>query len=109
MSSFDILDYLNDMYLQKQGSTISIFDAGGQQNIHGKANNKVDETILEINKKRIHIPNAQINKFSDRYRVDDEEHNEPETSSTTELETGEDGDTTSDPLAQTASVEVVQI
>ena len=79
---FDILSYLNDMYMHKIGPQIDVQKAGGYHNIHDKDNkNGVDEEILEINKKRIHIPDAEIKYFSNQQQGDIEEYNEPETTS----------------------------
>ena len=89
MSTFDILDYLNDMYMHKVAPDLHIQEAGGHNNIHGDSN-QTDEKIMEINKKRIHIPNAQIKYFSHQ-RGDIEEYNEPETSSTGKHKTRENG------------------
>ena len=76
---FDILDYLNDLYMAKMAPQINVQKAGGHYNIHDHDNNKAKEEIQEINKKRIDIPNAEIRYFSYQQQGDFEEHNEPET------------------------------
>ena len=80
---FDILDYLNTIYMQSTAPQIDVLHAGGHFNRFGDDEKKdaIDEEILEINKKRIHIPNAQIKQFSYQQQGDIEEHNEPETTS----------------------------
>ena len=80
--SFDILEYLNSLYMQKIAPDLNIRSTGGHHNIHDDQNNKTDEKILEINKKRIHIPDARIQRFSYQ-RGDLEEYNEPETTGST--------------------------
>ena len=78
--SFDLLDYLNDAYMHKMGNTIDIKEAGGYHNRYGEdKDNKIkdEDKMLEINKKRIHIKNARITKFSDQYRENIEGYNEP--------------------------------
>ena len=77
-SSFDILDYLNNIYMHKMGNSIDVVNAGGHYNIHDTNESNKDKEMLEINKKRINIPNAQIRFFSDR-QGDIEQHNETET------------------------------
>lgn len=109
MSTFDILDYLNDMYLHKLGSNIDVQNAGGQHNIHGTKNKQAKENILEINKKRIHIPNAEIRPFSNRRGIDDETDNEPETTGSTDNETGEVRDQHSKPFDENISPEIIEI
>ena len=89
-NSFDILNYLNDMYMMKIAPQLDVKHAGGYYNIH-QDNNNVDKEILEINKKRINIPNAEIKRFSYRQQDDIKEYNEPETESTGDISTGEDG------------------
>lgn len=84
---FDILNYLNDIYMHKMASRIDVTKAGGHHNIHDNENTKAEEEIMEINKKRIHIPNAQIKYFSHQQQRDVEEYNEPETSSSTKQRT----------------------
>ena len=72
---FDILDYLNNIYMHKMGNEIDVMHAGGHHNIHDRGESKEDKEMLEINKKRINIPNARIKFFS--YRQGDiEQHNE---------------------------------
>ena len=78
--SFDLLDYLNDAYMHKMSNKIDIKEAGGYHNRYGEdKDNKIkdEDKILEINKKRIHIKNARITKFSDQYRENIEGYNEP--------------------------------
>ena len=81
---FDILDYLNTIYMQSTAPSIDVLRAGGQFNRFGDDEKKdaIDEEILEINKKRIHIPNAEIKQFSYQQQGDIEEYNEPETART---------------------------
>ena len=75
-SNFDILDYLNNIYMHKMGNEIDVLKAGGHYNIHSNDDeNKTQEEMLEINKKHIDIPNAQIKFFSHR-QGDIEQHNE---------------------------------
>ena len=93
--SFDILTYLNDMYMAKLAPTIDVNKAGGFHNIHTNGQTKVDEEILEINKKRIHIPNAEIKHFSYRQYQDIEKHNEPDHSTD---DTDDDGSNRRDEL-----------
>ena len=79
---FDILDYLNTIYMQSTAPSIDVLRAGGQFNRFGdERKDAIDEEILEINKKRIHIPNAEIRHFSYQQQGDIEEYNEPEASS----------------------------
>ena len=80
---FDILNYLNDLYVSKVTPQINIQKAGGYHNIHNNKDetNKDKEDILEINKKRINIPNAEIKHFSLRQQEDFTEYNESETTS----------------------------
>ena len=78
--SFDLLDYLNDAYMHKMSNTIDIKQAGGYHNRYGEDKDntiKDEDKMLEINKKRIHIKNARITKFSDQYRENIEGYNEP--------------------------------
>lgn len=81
--SFDILDYLNTIYMKSAAPQIDVLHAGGNFNRFGddEKKNAIDEEILEINKKRIHIPNAEIKQFSYQQQGDFEEYNEPETGS----------------------------
>ena len=81
---FDILDYLNNIYMKSVGPQIDVLHAGGHFNRFGDDEKKdaIDEEILEINKKRIHIPNAQIKHFSYQQYGDFEKHNEPQTTRT---------------------------
>jgi hypothetical protein len=88
--SFDILSYLNDIYLYKSGNQINTQSAGGHHNIHGDSN-QTDEKILEINKKRINIPNAEIKPFSYRQLGDVEEYNEPSPTSSSTKSTRKNG------------------
>ena len=78
---FDILDYLNTIYMQSTAPSIDVLHAGGQFNRYGDDDkkDKLDEEILEINKKRINIPNAEIKQFSYQQQGDIEEHNESQT------------------------------
>ena len=78
---FDILDYLNTIYMQSTAPSIDVLHAGGQFNRFGDDDRKqkIDEEILEINKKPIHIPNAEIKHFSYQQHGDVEEYNEPQT------------------------------
>lgn len=87
---FDILNYLNDLYIAKVGPQINIKNAGGFHNIHDNQQ-KTDEDILEINKKRIHIPNAEIKQFSFGQQENFEEYNEPETDTIGDKQTKYDG------------------
>ena len=76
-SNFDILDYLNNIYMHKMGNEIDVLKAGGHYNIHSNDDeNKTQEEMLEINKKHIDIPNTQIRFFSYRPQGDIEQHNE---------------------------------
>ena len=77
---FDILTYLNDIYMVKMAPEIDVKHAGGYHNRH-QNNDTEDKEILEINKKRIHIPNAEIKYFSLGQQENFEEYNEPKTSS----------------------------
>ena len=79
---FDILDYLNDMYVMNLSQQIDVKHAGGHFNRFGDGNN-VDKEILEINKKRIHIPNARIKPFSVRQEEDFGEYNETQSDTIT--------------------------
>ena len=74
---FDILDYLNNIYMHKMGNEIDVMHAGGHHNIHDRGESKEDKEMLQINKKRINIPNARIKFFSHR-QGDIEQHNETE-------------------------------
>ena len=74
-NQFDILDYLNDVYMNKIIPTIDVSNAGGHHNIHGNENDAKEE-INENNKKRIHIPNAEIKYFQVGQQEDFEEYNE---------------------------------
>ena len=85
-NQFDLLNYLNDMYMVKMADTIDIKHAGGFHNIHTDGQTKVDEEILEINKKRIHIPNAEIKQFSYRQQQDIKEYNETDGNDRDEIE-----------------------
>ena len=77
---FDILDYLNTIYMKSAAPQIDVLHAGGNFNRFGDDEKKdaIDEEILEINKKRINIPNAEIKQFSYQQQGDVEEYNEPE-------------------------------
>lgn len=77
-NNFDILTYLNDIYMAKIAPELDIMHAGGYHNLHDTENNEKEE-ILEKNKKRIHIPNARIENFSYGQQENFEEYNEPET------------------------------
>lgn len=91
--NFDILDYLNNIYMQKMGNEINVLQAGGHYNIHDNdKDNKVDEDILEINKKRIHIPDAEIKFFSYRQQGDVESDNEAQDDSSPTIEPEQDGE-----------------
>ena len=81
---FDILDYLNTIYMKSTAPQIDVLSAGGNFNRFGddEKKDKIDEEILEINKKRIHIPNAEIKQFSYQQQGDVEEYNEPEATGT---------------------------
>ena len=81
---FDILDYLNTIYMKSAAPQIDVLHAGGNFNRFGDDDrkDKIDEEILEINKKRIHIPNAEIRQFSYQQQGDVEEYNEPEAGGT---------------------------
>ena len=84
---FDILDYLNTIYMKSAAPQIDVLHAGGNFNrFDDEKKDKVDEEILEINKKRIHIPNAEIKQFSYQQQTDIEEYNESETSITKPIE-----------------------
>ena len=89
-SNFDILDYLNDMYMNKIIPSIDVNNAGGYHNIHHNEN-QAQEEISEKNKKRIHIPNAEIKYFQLGQPEDDEEHYEEEDTSSSGEQSGEDG------------------
>ena len=73
---FDILSYLNDLYMSKVTPSIDVLHSGGYHNIHDN-NNKAEEQIEENNKKRIHIPNAEIKHFQAKQQGNFEEYNEP--------------------------------
>ena len=87
---FDILSYLNDMYMARVAPTIDVEKAGGYHNIHGNENDAKEE-ISENNKKRIHIPNAEIKHFQVEQQGDFEEYDEPANQSSGDEPTGEDG------------------
>ena len=77
---FDILDYLNTIYMQTAAPQIDVLHAGGHFNrFDDEKKDAIDEEILEINKKRIHIPDAEIKYFSYQQQGDIEEYNEPKT------------------------------
>lgn len=91
--NFDILDYLNNIYMQKMGNQINVLQAGGHHNIHDNdKENKVDEEILEINKKRINIPDAEIKFFSYRQQGDIEPDNETKDDTSPINESEQDGE-----------------
>lgn len=76
---FDILDYLNTIYMRSTAPQIDVLNAGGQFNRFGdEKKDAIDEEILEINKKRISIPNAEIKHFSYQQHGDIKDNNEPE-------------------------------
>ena len=81
---FDILDYLNTIYMKSAAPQIDVLHAGGNFNRFGDDDrkDKIDEEILEINKKRIHIPNAEIKQFSYQQQGDVEEYIEPKATGT---------------------------
>ena len=79
-SNFDILEYLNDMYVMNMTPQINMNHAGGHYNRYGD-DSTTDKEILKINKKRIHIPNASIKPFSGGQQEYIEEYNETETES----------------------------
>ena len=87
---FDILDYLNNIYMHKMGNEIDVMHAGGHHNIHNRGDSKEDKEMLEINKKRINIPNASIKFFSHR-QGDIEQHNETEDDSDPTSDAKSDG------------------
>lgn len=89
-NDFDILTYLNDMYIMRNGPQIDVNHAGGFHNRYDD-NNNVDKNILEINKKRIHIPNARITNFSIRQQENIKEYNESETDSSGDEQTKQNG------------------
>ena len=89
-SEFDILDYLNQVYMHRMAPSIDVAHAGGHHNIHDNGNN-AEEEITEKNKKRIYIPNAKIKHFQVRWEQDIEEHNEPEDAGSGGEQSGEDG------------------
>ena len=94
-NKFDILSYLNDLYMAKITPTLNITNAGGYHNIHNdnKNNKTKEEEILKNNKKRINIPNAEIKHFSVGSEENIEEYNESndDTSSTTSEQQGGTG------------------
>lgn len=75
---FDILAYLNNMYMAKMTPTIDVQHAGGHYNRHDDVNDE-DKEILQNNKKRIHIPDAEIKHFSYQQQGSDAEYYESET------------------------------
>ena len=79
--NFDILDYLNDLYLNRVMPGIDVGKAGGYHNRHGNENTDAAEEIEENKKKRIDIPNAKIRYFQLGYEQDVEEYNETGTES----------------------------
>ena len=87
---FDILDYLNNIYMHKMGNEIDVLHAGGHTNMHDRGESKQDKEMLEINKKRINIPNARINFFSYR-RGNIEQHNETQIDSNPTSESESNG------------------
>ena len=87
---FDILDYLNDIYMAKVAPSIDVTKAGGYNNIHSNENNAQEE-IQENNKKRIDIPNAKIRYFQIELEQDVEEHNESGTDKSSSEETRQGG------------------
>lgn len=76
--SFDILDYLNNIYIQKMGGQVELLKAGGHYNREGDNSNEKEDKMLEINKKRINIPDASIKFFSFGQQGDITEDNETE-------------------------------
>ena len=87
---FDILSYLNDMYMARIAPTIDVERAGGYHNIHDNENDAKEE-ISENNKKRINIPNAEIKHFQVEQERDFEEYDEPANQSSSDEPTGKDG------------------
>ena len=78
--------------MHKMGNEINVLQAGGQHNIHDNGeNNKVDEEILEINKKRINIPDAEIKFFSYRQQGDIKSDNETKDDTIGTIEPEQDG------------------
>lgn len=75
---FDILAYLNNMYMAKITPTIDVQHAGGHHNRHEDVNDE-DKEILQNNKKRINIPDAEIKHFSYQQQGSDAEYYESET------------------------------
>ena len=71
-SNFDILDYLNQVYMTKVMPDVNINKVGISEE------EKEKEEILENKKRRINIPDAEIKHFSLRSEEDVEEYNEPE-------------------------------
>ena len=96
-SSFDILDYLNDMYMAKIAPDLNIEKVRSVNDT--KEKNKEDK--LQNNKKRIHIPNAQIEYFSNRYDEDVEEYNESDTSNPEDKSTRRGDNAVSDETSET--------
>ena len=79
--------------MHKMGNEINVLQAGGHYNIHDNDNNnKVDEEILEINKKRINIPDAEIKFFSYRQQGDIESNNETQDDTNPTNESEQDGE-----------------
>ena len=89
-NNFDILDYLNDVYMNRVMPGIDVGKAGGYHNIHDNENDAKEE-ISENNKKRINIPNAEIKHFQVEQERDFEEYDEPANQSSGDEPTGEDG------------------
>ena len=92
--NFDILDYLNDLYMAKITPDISLKRAGGHYNIH--ADDKViedddEENLIKNNKKRIHIPNAEIQHFSIGVQEGTQKYNEPSPEPSTNSGDEQDG------------------
>ena len=71
-SNFDILDYLNQVYMTKVMPDVNIEKVGISEE------EKEKEEILENKKRRINIPDAEIKHFSLRPEENIEEYNEPE-------------------------------
>ena len=90
-TNFDILDYLNQTYMMKMAPELNIQQAGGHHNRFGDDEKDAKDEITENNKKRIHIPNAEIKHFSYQQQGDIEEYNEPSNESSGDESTGKDG------------------
>ena len=90
-NKFDILNYLNDLYMAKMAPQIDVMHSGGYHVLHEGDEKSKEEQILENNKKRINIPNAEIKYFSFGQQENIKEYNEPQDYTIRDEPSGEDG------------------